>query len=499
MRRFLRRFEVVPGMHKPHPFRNGVIFLVLVAFGLYCGYTRDVPLLNEGGTEVRAEFAATPNLITGNRVRIKGVDVGEVKKIERDGDGRGVIVEMKLKDDKIVPIRRDARASLYWRTLLGRNMYIELEPGSPSAPELGDATIPAAHTTSQVEFDQFLSSFDPDARKGVQTFFREFDKGFREPEQVGRALDELDPAMRSAAAGVPAMRGTRPGQDLPELVDSASRTLGALSRSESDLAGLIDHGSTALAVTAARRQDIGAMLDTAPAALSETRTTMARTRTTLDELDPVADDLRPGVRELDDAVADTRPALREATSLLPQAIPTLKELRPALRDLRTAANTGVPLLRDLEPTLARTEDDIVPWLEKTDDRTNLKNAWAIGPFFSSVASITSTFDGDGHHVRFQPGAGLSTVGENPICNEALARGVDKDAACEAIVGTLYGALGMRPKNLAAREAARYYPGPQTNKRAATPKMPTASVNRSDLAASVIDAIKTEIGGRRLVP
>lgn len=462
MSRLGERFAIRPGQHKPKPLRNGLIFLALLGFGLYCGYTRNVPFLNEGGTELKAEFSSARSLIIGNEVRMKGIPVGKVKKIERDDDGDGAIVTMRLKEDA-PKLHDDAQAQIYWRTLLGHNMYIEVNPGSASKPGLG-GDIPLARTSSQVELDTVLTAFDDKAREGVQTFFREFDRGFGDPEQVARGFKALAPAMRGVAQGLPGLRGTRPGRDLPSLVENAGRTMKALGSSESDLAGLIDHGETALAVTAARRQDIGSMLDAAPSTLRETRVTMARTRVTLDELDPVAESLRPGVRQLPDTVKDTRPALRQATSLLPDTVPMLRRLRTALRNVRKLSRSGVPLMNAFMPTLARTQDDINPWLDRQDSRTRLRNAWAIGPFFSTLGSASRTFDADGHHMRFQPGIGLSSLGENPICTEALARGKDKQAACEAIVGTLYSALGMRAPGVSQKQASRYLPTPGTNRR-----------------------------------
>jgi virulence factor Mce-like protein len=397
-----KRFEFVPGQHRPRPVRNGLIFLGLIAFALYCGYSKDIPLIGGGGHEIKAIFPSANNVIPGNQVRVQGVEVGVVDKVERAPSGRGAQITMKIKEGKNVTVRRDASAHVYWRTLLGGNFYVELEPGSRSAPEMPDGgTIPMSRTTSQVEFDQLLTSFDDGARTGIQTFFKEFKRGFAQPAAPRETIRELSPALRATARGLPGLRGTRPGSDLPDLARGASRALGALARSESELAGLVEHTDTALAVTAARSQDIGSMLDQAPATLADTRTTMTRLRTTLDTLDPVADDLRPGSRRLAGAVTAATPTMNELARLVPTALPFLRDIDPAVRSLRRAAKVGVPLMQDLNPTLVRTAKQINPFLNARNADTKLRNSWAIGPFFASIGSASSEFDELGHVQNFQ--------------------------------------------------------------------------------------------------
>jgi virulence factor Mce-like protein len=435
-----RRFEFVPGQHRPHPVRNGIIFMALLAFLLYIGYTRDVPLLNEGGQEVTAQFESAVGVISRTDVRVNGVSVGQVEDVKRHPSGEGAQITMKIKDGKGVTVKEDARAGIYWRTLLGGNFYIELQPGSPSADDI-DAEIPLSRTTTQIEFDQLLTSFNPNARKGIQTFIREFDDGFDEAGPPARTLDRLGPAMEQVADGLPALRGSQPGSDIPELARGASRTLGALARKESDLAGLIEHAETSIAVTAARRQDIGTTLRDAPETMDDTRATLARVRVTLDELDPIADDLRPGLRDLDETLAAARPTMRTLRAFVPDATPFLRDIDPAVRSVSAAAYDGVPLMQRLNPTLDRTRNEINPFLDKRDDETNLKNSWAIGPFFGAVGSSgAGPYDINGHVQNF---ATVNAFG-NEIASQDCARFGANAAACRTLTTTLGKLLGAGP-------------------------------------------------------
>lgn len=407
----LDRFAIVPGEHKARPTRNGLVFLAVLMVLLYCGFTKTIPFLPKDGDVIKAHFSSATNVISGNAVRVNGVDVGQVTKVERDPSGRGALISMRVTPEGFT-VHQDAQASIYWRTLLGRNVYIDLEPGSTDLPKLGSTTIPMNRTEVQVEFDQLLDSYDKDGRAGVRTFFREGDKVLSGP-QVGRAVDAMTPALRPAAPALQAMRGTQPGKDLPQLADNAGQTLGALARDEVALGGFLENGNIVLGVTAARRADLGAMLLRAPASLRETRTTLKRVRTTLDILDPVAAKLRPGLRDTAPALNRTTPTLRALSAVTPTALVALGDLRPALVNLRSASAQGQPLMVGIRPTLARLQDEILPFLGEENATTTLKNFQAIGPFFSTLASSSSEFDGSGHVQRFMPGQGLDSLGPLP--------------------------------------------------------------------------------------
>lgn len=451
MSRLSQRFETTPGQHRPRPIRNGLIFMAVLVLILYCGYTRSIPFVGQSGDEVKAQFASATNLHTGNLVRVQGVDVGKVTKIERDPSGKGALVTMRVKQ-KGFKLHQDAHAGLYWRTLLARNMYIQLTPGSNDVPDLGGKTIPMRNTETQVEFDQLLDSYDKRGRAGIRTFFQQGDQAVDGP-QLGQAIQHLGPGLKPVAPAMRALRGTQPGNDLPGLAKTAARTLGALSKDESALGGLIDNADMVLGVTAARRSDLAAMLQRAPSSLRDTRTTLTRLRRTLDVLDPVAADLRPGLRATGPAIDRATPALAALSSLTPKALPALRDLQPALTSLGSASRQGSPLFKALDPTLDRLNKQILPFLDKTDSTTKLKNYEAIGPFFAVLSSSSSQFDVNGHMQRFMPGQGIDSVGTLP-CSLSLfdpeAKG--QVVKCKQAVNTLPQLILGAPRKGGGRKA-----------------------------------------------
>jgi virulence factor Mce-like protein len=436
-----------PGRVRPRHKTNGALTLALVAasimIALTVGFTRDIPFWN-GGSELKAEFRQTPNLRVGYPVRVRGVNVGKVKRVERDADRDVAVVTMEINKGEHIKLKRDAHAIVAWRTLLGRNMFVDLDPGSPSAPDLGSDTVPVTQTEAQVEFDQLIAPFDKTGRAGTKTFLRQFDTAFRNNAAPGRNLDRLAPSLRPVGPAVDALRGKTPG-DLPKLVKTTRTAMAGFGASESKLVGLINGADITFGVTAAQRASLSEFVRQAPATLSETSQTMVRLRTTLDLLDPVAQRARPGLRRLDGATRTAGAALVQARPLLADLRPLSGRLSDALAALRPASTSTVRFMNGLDPTLDRANDSLVPWL-KEKNRLQLTNGQSIGPLSSVVASSAGQYSGAGTQLRFQ---GLAS-GEGLLglpCATAFtdpAKALQK-VDCSAFFSLLQGSSTMKRK------------------------------------------------------
>lgn len=443
-RGLLDRLEIRPGQHRPHPMRTGAIMLGVVGILLYAGFTRHVPFTSPEGDLVPVHVTNAADVKAGQPVRVKGIDVGKVEDVERGPGGRGAVLSLRIDPGKGVTLHRDARASVWWRTLLGYNNYVELDPGSPSAPPLGPEGIPLSRTTVQTQVDEVLRPLTADARGALRTAIHEFDGGFGDTASVQDVVRRLGPGTAGLGPAITAMRGEHPGDDLPRLVSTASRAFGALARDEAALGGLIDHADTAMGVTAARRSDLARLVTEAPASMRQTRATLTRLERTLDVLDPVAERLQPGARRLAAATASTRAALDQATPLLRRTRPLLARLRPALRDLAPLGRDGTSLLQRFDPTVDRMRDVVVPWLRERDPDTKLRNYEAIGPTGSVLADAGSQFDANGFWIRFQTAPAERAVVTLPcvtmLTNPDAATRVD----CTALSQALDAALGLTP-------------------------------------------------------
>src|SRR5207245_10430898 len=65
----------------------------------------------------------------------------------------------------------DATAKIRPRIFLEGNWFVDLQPGSPSAPTLSSgATLPITQTADPVQLDQVLDALNTDTRANLQNF-----------------------------------------------------------------------------------------------------------------------------------------------------------------------------------------------------------------------------------------------------------------------------------------------------------------------------------------
>src|SRR5688500_6298695 len=118
--------------HKGMPaFRAGVIALVIVIVGVYFGFTKANPFADP--YEMQAVFDTVNNLKQRSPVRIAGIEVGKVTKVEAIDSGDGAArVTMEIQE-KGLPIHQDAEIKVRPRIFLEGNFFVDLRPGSPTS------------------------------------------------------------------------------------------------------------------------------------------------------------------------------------------------------------------------------------------------------------------------------------------------------------------------------------------------------------------------------
>ena len=139
-------------------FKAGILAITTLALLAYFGFTKANPFANP--YELKAMFRDVESLKPRSPVRIAGVEVGKVTKVEPKDGGGAAEVTMELKDDAL-PIRKDARAQIRSRIFLEGNFFVDIQPGSPSGDELDDgSTIPITQTTATVTLPEILDTLD---------------------------------------------------------------------------------------------------------------------------------------------------------------------------------------------------------------------------------------------------------------------------------------------------------------------------------------------------
>jgi phospholipid/cholesterol/gamma-HCH transport system substrate-binding protein len=343
--------------------KAGVIAVVLIAVFGWFGFTKANPFADP--FELEAAFRTANGLKPNSPVRIAGVEVGKVVKVE-PVPGGGARAEMQI-EDRALPIHRDARLKVRPRIFLEGNFFVDIHPGSPSAPavENGDL-IPATQTAAPVQLGDVLAELQRDARDDLKVFLAEYAKGLSGKGARGfnDSIRYWEGAYRSSALANDAMLGERPGRDLQRVLRGQRRTFAALARDENALKDLVTKFNTTAAALAredvALRASIPALRDTLRVAQPALRSLNGA----LPSLRAFAVEALPGVRSSDETLRASLPFIRQARLLVrPAELRGLAaELRRRLPDLVALNTTSVPLLRESRALSACTNEVLVPFL-----------------------------------------------------------------------------------------------------------------------------------------
>lgn len=403
-----------------------VIFLLIFTIGPYLAFTGHVPFTSYG-YQLKATFSNGVNISANSPVRIAGVDVGRVIGVERDGDASTVTFTVEGKGR---PIHDDAFAAIRPRIFLEGNFFIDLSPGSPSAPELGSGdTIPVSHTSTWVQIDEVLSALQAPVRADLSRLLESYGTALthkpsaaedvsQEPEVQGKsAAQALNGAFqfggdagRYSAEVTNALLGTRP-HDLSRLVAGAGRAFGALSRHEEDLKGLIVNFDVFTGALAAQSANLATTIHRLAPTLEAAHSSLVSLNRSLPPLRAYAIELTPAVAEIPDLIAAGRPWLRQARPLLSgkEAGGVAKLLREATPGLAEAAQAGKA---SALPQLNRISLCTTKVLSPTFNQTIEDQFSTGGPNYreflytlTDFAGWGQNFDGNGPFVRLQPGGG----------------------------------------------------------------------------------------------
>ncbi len=414
------------------PVQAGLIALGLILIATFLAFTKDIPFTK--GFELKATFENAPPIQKNQAVRIAGVDVGKVSKVEPvGGDSPAVVVTMKLDDDAL-PIHEDATVKVRPRIFFEGNLFFDIHPGSPTAAEVdsGD-TIPASQTSAPVQIDQVLGTLTADTREGLRKLLVGYGNalnGEPEPgedddqdpdtqgETAGQALnDSLEysaDALRGGAILNDATLGTEL-HDLSKLVSGQQRVLSALGRNEGVLKDLITNFNTTMGALASEQDNLREtiallpdLLETANPALDELNAAFPSTRAW-------AREMIPGVRETPATINAAFPWIRQARELVgPAELQGLvDDLQPAVDDFARFTQGQVQLLPAIDLFNRCQLNVILPTgdvrIEDGIFTTGLRNYEEFFQTMVGLAGESQNFDGNGSYTRFMTGGGAYPV------------------------------------------------------------------------------------------
>jgi virulence factor Mce-like protein len=338
-------------------FTVGIIALALAAIVTYLGFTKSIPFRHH--YTVSAMFR-NANLVNKNSpVRIAGVNVGKVTKVTvlNAGDPAAK-VEMRL-DTKALPLHADATFKVRPRIFLEGNFFIDVSPGTPNAPKIGDGHVfPVQQAASPVQLDQIVTSLQSYTRADLQRLLQELNKGFANGGIQGynRSVPYWKSAYKNGSLLADASLGTQE-HDLSNYIANAGKVAEALDANPQQLQSLVADLNTtghALAVTDGNLS----------AAIAELPRTLAAGLPALKALN----DAFPPVRRF---VSAFRPAVRSSGPSLDAAVPFTRQLRELVQPSELRG-----LVSDLSPTvpdLAKLNTNTIPLYDQVSLASNCQN------------------------------------------------------------------------------------------------------------------------------
>src|SRR3954451_25166161 len=302
-------------------FQVGVIAIVLAVAVTYFGFTKSVPFRHH--YTVSAMFKTSNNLKPGSAVRIAGVNVGKVTKVDllHPGEDAAARVDMRI-EKKALPLHSDATFKIRPRIFLEGNFFVDVNPGTPSAPVTDDGHVfPVQAGTAPVQLDQITTSLNAYTRKDLQKLLRELSSALNHGGATGynRSIKYWEPAYKNGS-----------------MVSDAT-----LGQAEHDLSGYVKNAGA-----------VAAALDRAPRRL---QSLIADLNTTAHALGVHDQRLEATIAELPRTLAAGLPALRELNNSFPAVRRFVRTFDPAVKSSGPAIDAQLPFVGQLQQLVQKPE------------------------------------------------------------------------------------------------------------------------------------------------
>ncbi len=424
-----------------NPALLGGLLLILAAVALTYAFTQYNPFATH--FEIKAAFKSSNNIKPGSPVRIAGVEVGEVSKVEplrKGADAAIVTFDMKKLGR---PVHKDAHAKIRPRIFLEGNFYVELRPGSPSAPELGDGDmIPIQQTAIPVQLDQVLKALKKDTRADLREALAELFRAYSDDagKSFNASLEFQPDAYRFSTRVNKALLGKNP-HDLSNYIRDQGTVAAALDRNPGQLKALITDFNR-FAGALAREQ--GAL----QAAVSELPRTLRAATPALDALNAAFPDVRrlavgavPGVRSTGPALTALQPLIVQLRGLVskPELRGLTADLRSSTPPLTRFAKQSVPLLDELRQFSSCANTQIIPTGNDTVPDPNFP---ADGPSYQEFFKVFTALAGESRSHDAN-GSFFKVLGTGGVETFTLGSGL-LGAAASPIIGTNPPKANRRP-------------------------------------------------------
>jgi ABC-type transporter Mla subunit MlaD len=333
------------GVIASSPVLVGAITTLITILAVFLAYNANTGLPFVPTYRLSVAVPNANSLVRGNDVRIGGVRVGQVEKVDAVQDPRTgeVYAKVDLKLDKSAePVPKDSTVIVRSRSALGLK-YLEINKGTSSDGYPEGSTLPLAVARPEpVEIDQFFNMFDPATRRAAQGNLVAFGNALagRGPD-LNVAFGELRPlvARLEPVARNLASPKTGIGRFFRALADSAAE-VAPVAETQAQMFVALESTFGAFAEVA--RPYIQESISEAPPTFDTLIRTAPRIRSFLGHSASLFAELRPGIRALSESSPTVAAAFETGAEVLPGSPRLNAQLPPTARTLESfAQNPGV--------------------------------------------------------------------------------------------------------------------------------------------------------------
>src|SRR3954453_7849789 len=298
----------------------GIVLLVvgipvLMAVGL--GAKEDTG----SGYEVRAIFDNAAYAVKGEEVRIAGVSVGKIDKLDVAQE-RKAAVTFTIEKPGFSPFHKDPHCTIRPQSLIGEK-YVECTPGSTKSPELeaipdgqpdaGKADLPLAQTSSPVDIDLVGNINRLPYRQRLAIIINEFGTALAgRGRDLNQAIHRANPALRETDKVLAIL--AKQNKVLADLAVSSDRVIAALADKGKRIAHFINAANATGTATAERSADIERTFQDFPGFLRELRPTLQQLGDFADQTTPMLNDLHTAAPDLSRFILALGPFSKSATT-----------------------------------------------------------------------------------------------------------------------------------------------------------------------------------------
>lgn len=421
-------------------FAAGIIGGLLIMAACYLIFGGSVPFTGSSFV-LKAVFTSETELHIPTDVRIAGVNVGQVVSVQRiRGSGQAGLLTMDINKDAL-PIHADATIDVRPRLFLEGNFYVDLQPGTPGAPDLRSGSIlPAAQTQGPVQLDRVLAALDSNTRTNLQTLLQGLGsalngeptpaqdasqdpsvRGLTGGQALNASLKYSADAFRASAIVNAALLGIEP-HDLSGAVRGNEQVVAALAASGPALPSFVGNFNATMAALAARQAQLSETIAALPPWLSATDRALGPLDASFVPTQRLAGALIPGIDQLNQTIGTALPWLKQSTALMSRTDlgGLLSSLTPAVQNTSSSLSAIRTLLSASNQLALCFNHNIIPTgNEVISDPPAGTGIQVYRELFQSavgLAGAAQNFDGNGRYLRASAGGGSDLVQTSPVAS-----------------------------------------------------------------------------------